>query len=144
MARSSHAKLNSPLCPDALTTPRTFAMKTPLPGALIDTETPTSTLVSKRKLIWDNVTNDAQFDGFTCALVQPKPKRQKNGPKKKSQKIALSPTSGDPKKSLLDASNIVQPNPFSHAKLNETCYSITPAMPWECTTGYRIATSTCL
>jgi hypothetical protein len=155
MARPSNTTMASPPRPGALATPHTLAMKTPLPGAITDTETPTSALVSRRKRIWDAVANNSDFDGFTCTIVappKPKPKTLKIAPKKKRQNKASHSHSSQPQPSLpdqtakkpsLDANNVVQPNPFPHAKLADTNYSVTPAAPWECTTGYRIATSTC-
>lgn len=153
MARPSVATVASTPHPAALATPHTLAMKTPLPGAITDTDTPTSALVSKRKRIWDAVANNSTFDGFTCTIVAPpKPKKPKTAPKKKRSNRASNPQSQSQsqsqsqppaKKPSLDAANIVQPNPFPNARLAETCYSIAPAAPWECTTGYRIATSMC-
>ena len=127
----------------------TMARKNPAPAsetiasdassAKAQSSTPNPEASGKRKIDWDTIDEDENFDGFTVKPVSLRVARKSSQSSLKKQKTGASSDSAGTE-SYQHApfhAKVVQKNPYAETELSEVCCKVEPAEAWECTKRYR-------
>jgi hypothetical protein len=89
----------------------------------------------KRKIDWSTLDKVPQFK-ITAVNIRPPKKSSKSARSKQKDSAKVGHDTYLGQHSPLDA-DVIQPNPFSGAQLNDLHVKITPAQYWESTQRYR-------